>query len=68
MFSTLQWRHKERDGVSNHWCSNCLLNRVFGRRSKETSKLHVTGLCEGNSSVTDEFLAQRASNAENDYI
>ena len=28
-------------------------------------KLHVTGLCEGNSSVTGEFPAQRASNAEN---
>ena len=35
------------------------------RRSKNTSKLHVTGLCEGNSPVTDEFPAQRASNAEN---
>ena len=34
------------------------------RKSKETSKLHVTGLCEGNSPVTGEFPAQRASNAE----
>ena len=25
----------------------------------------VTGLCEGNSPVTDEFPAQKASNAEN---
>ena len=25
----------------------------------------VTGLCAGNSSVTDEFPTQRASNAEN---
>ena len=33
--------------------------------SKKTSKLRVTGLCEGNSSVTGEFPAQRASNAEN---
>ena len=24
-------------------------NRLFRRRSKKTSKLHVTGLCEGNS-------------------
>ena len=30
-----------------------------------TSKLRVTGLCEGNSPVTDEFPAQMASNAEN---
>ena len=35
------------------------------RRSKRTSKLRVTGLCEGNSPVTGEFPAQRASNAEN---
>ena len=35
------------------------------RRSKKTSKLHVTGLCEGNSPVTDEFPTQRASDAEN---
>ena len=28
-------------------------------------KLRVTGLCEGNSPVTGEFPAQRASNAEN---
>ena len=33
--------------------------------SKKTSKLHVTGLCEGNPPVTGEFPAQRASNAEN---
>ena len=34
-------------------------------RSKKTSKLRVTGLCAGNSPVTGEFPAQRASNAEN---
>ena len=32
---------------------------------KETSKLPVTGLCEGNSLVTGEFPAQGASNVEN---
>ena len=32
---------------------------------KKTSKLRVNGLCEGNSPVTGEFPAQRASNAEN---
>ena len=31
---------------------------------KTTSKLRVTGLCAGNSPVTDEFPAQMASNAE----
>ena len=35
------------------------------RRSKKTPKLRVTGLCVGNSPVTDEFPAQRASNTEN---
>ena len=63
--ATLQWRLNERDGVSNHRCLDCLLNRVVWRRSKKTSKLRVTGLCEGNSPVTSEFPAQSASNAEN---
>ena len=35
------------------------------RRSKKTSNLRVTVLCEGNSPVTGEFPAQRASNPEN---
>ena len=34
------------------------------RRSKKISKLRVTGLREGNSSLTGEFPAQRASNRE----
>ena len=61
----LIWRHNGRDGVSNHRRLNCLLSRLFRRRSKKTSKLCVTGLCEGNSPVTGEFPAQRASNEEN---
>ena len=43
---------------------DCLLNRLFRWRSKKTSKLRFTGLCAGNSPVTGEFPAQRASNAE----
>ena len=42
-----------------------LLNLFFKHRWKKTSKLRDTGLCEGNSSVTGEFPAQMASNAEN---
>ena len=61
----LQWRHNEHSGVSNHQPHDCLLNRLFRRRSKNTSKLRVTGLCAGNSPVTREFPAQRANNAEN---
>ena len=63
--NSLKWRHNERDGVSDHQPNDCLLNRLFGRRSKKTSKHRVTGLCAGNSPVTDEFPAQRATNAEN---
>ena len=62
--SSLQWHHNERNGVWNHQHQNCLLNRLFRRRSKKTSKLHVSGLCEGNSPVTSEFPTQRVSNAE----
>ena len=61
----LQWRHNEHDGVSNHQPHDCLLNRLSRRRSKKTSKVRVTGLCAGNSPVTGEFPAERASNAEN---
>ena len=54
----LQWRHNESQGVSNHRCLECLLNHLFKRKSNKTLKLHVTGLCEGNSPVTGEFPAQ----------
>ena len=67
-FVALQWRHNGRDGVSNHQPRDCLFKRLFRCRSKKTSKLRVTGLCEGNSPVTGEFPAQRASNAEKDYV
>ena len=65
LITSLQWRHNERDRVSNHQPHDCLLNRLFRCRSKKTSKLRVTGLCTGNSPVTGEFLAQIASYAEN---
>ena len=60
-----QWRHNERDGVSNYRRDDCLLNLLFARRSKKTLNLCVTRLCSGNSPVTNEFPTQRASNAEN---
>ena len=62
---TLRWRHNGHDCVSNHQPRNCLLYRLFGRRSKKASKLRVSGLCVGNSPGTGEFPAQMASNAEN---
>ena len=65
LFCALRWRHNGRDSVSNHQSHHCLLNRLFRRRSKKTSKLRVTGLCVGNSQGTGEFPAEMASNAEN---
>ena len=62
---TLQWRHNRRDSVWNHQLHDCFLKRLFRHRSKKTSKLRFTGLCEGNSPEAGEFPAQKASNAEN---
>ena len=50
--------------VSNHQPRDCLLSRLFRRKSKKTSKLRVTGLCAGNSPGTGEFPAQMSSYAE----
>ena len=33
----LQWRHNERDGISNHQPHDCLLSRLFRRIAKKTS-------------------------------
>ena len=69
IFATSPWtitvRHNGHNGVSNHQPHGCLLNRLFRRGSKKTSKLRVIGLCAGNSPVAGEFPAQRASNEEN---
>ena len=51
--------------LSNQRCLDCLFNRRLRRRSKKTSKLRVTGLCDGISLVTAGFPWQRANNAEN---
>ena len=34
---SLRWRHNKLDGVSDHQPHDCLLNRLFGHRSKKTS-------------------------------
>ena len=64
-WTTVQWRHNERDVASNHRCLDCLLNRLFMRKSKKTLKPPVTGLGEGNPPVTDGLPSRRTSNAEN---
>ena len=61
----LQWCYNERDCISNHRRLDCLLNRLFRCQSKKILKLRVTGVCEGNSPMTGEFTAQRASIVEN---
>ena len=67
VYCSLQRRHTGGDSVSSHQPHDCLLNRLFRRRSKKTSKLRVTGLCVGNSPSpgTGEFPALMASNEEN---
>ena len=47
--TALHWRHNDHGGVSSHQPHSCLLDRLFRRRSKKTSRFHVTGLCAGNS-------------------
>ena len=55
----LQWRHNERDGVSNHQPHECLLNRLFKAQIKENIK------APRHWPLCGEFTAQRASVAEN---
>ena len=64
ILNALQWRQNGHAGVSNHRCLNCLLSSLFRRRSKKTSKLRFTGLCEGNPPGTGEFPSQRTSNVQ----
>ena len=47
----LQRRHNGRDSISNHQPYDCLLIRLFRRRSRKTSKLLAPGLCARNSPV-----------------
>ena len=57
---TLQWRHNGHDWVSNHQRLDYLLKLLFRHGLKKTSKLNVTGLCDGNPPLTDGFPSQRA--------
>ena len=62
--SALQWRHNERDGVSNHQPHECLLNRLYKAQIKNINASRHWTLCD-NSPGTGEFPAQMANNAEN---
>ena len=62
----LQWRHIMSTMASQITSLTTVYSAVYSRRrSKKTSKLRVTGLCVGNSPVTVDISAQRASYAEN---
>ena len=64
-WNALLWRHNEHDSVSNHQPRGCLLERLFRRRSKKTSKAPRHWPLCGEFTGTGEFPAQRASYAEN---
>ena len=52
----LQWHHNERDGVSNHLCTDCLFNHFCRKRLKKTPR---------HWPLWGGFPLQRVSNAEN---
>ena len=66
---TLQWRHIMSMMTSQIISLAIVYSTVYsGANQRKSPKLRVTGLCAGNSPVTGEFPAQRASNAKNASI
>ena len=63
---SLQWRHNDHDGVSNHQPHGCLFNQVYSGtdRRKHQSSASRAFAC-GEFTGSGEFPAQTASNAEN---
>ena len=67
--TSLQWRHNERDGVSNQQPRHCLLSRIFRHRSKKTSS--NGNICRVTDLLCGEFTSHwwipvtKASDAEN---
>ena len=55
-FQSVGTLHNERDDVSNHQAHDWLLNHLFRRRSKKTSKVRLTGLW---GEFTDDRLIPR---------
>ena len=58
---TSEWARSRLKSVA----SRLFYSTVCSDADKKTSKLRVTGLCEGNSPVAGEFPTQRAGYAEN---
>ena len=48
-------RWNEHQDILIHLPSDCLFSRLFKYTSKKTSTVYITGLCDGNPSVTGEF-------------
>ena len=53
---SLQWRHNGCDGVSNHQPHDCLLNRLFSRRSKWSVNSPHKGLVTREMFPFDYFI------------
>ena len=61
---SLQWRHNERDGVSNHQPHDWLLNLYSGADQRKPQSSVSLSFVREIPRATGEFPAQRASNAE----
>ena len=70
--NTLQWRHNETDGVSNHLPHDCLLNSLFMRRWKKTqssaSLAFVRGIHRGAVNSPHKWPVTRAMFPFDDVI
>ena len=62
--NALHWRHNDHDGVSNHQPHGCLQSFIRAQIKENIKAPRHWPLC-GEITGTDEFPAQRASNAEN---
>ena len=62
----LEWCHNERDDIWNHRRLDYLLSRLFRRRSKRTTMLRVTGLCEGKSTTWWRHHVTQATNCSHE--
>ena len=51
--------------IASQITSQTIVYSTVYSNQRKTSKLRVTGLCEGNSPLTGEFPPQKASNAKN---
>ena len=63
-WSSLKWRHNERDGVSNHQPHDCLLIFLFKAQIKENTKAPCHCLLWGEFTGDRWIPPQKASNAE----